>query len=248
MAFFLPVLGAILQFPSPSEVNTSPKSWRRLSLFDRASRLLLDPNSKGRQQSHGDKRQFPAGRPFSRLSLRRCRGDRRAGYRHGLEQSGHGVANPQGQHFRRGGDGDRHRHPSDGKSGLAGSGCHGCVDRQIRVPAGRRSIDGDNASNRRRAGGAAGDGRYAGARGNGRGSRTCHSEPGRVGPASDRSHVQAVPGLGGRGRCARASRASQAGAGFTPGTGHAGCPCTGRAGSPGSGPAREEAATGSVRA
>jgi hypothetical protein len=51
--------GVILRFPRPSEVNTSPKSWRRLSLLDLASRLLLDRNNKRRQQSMATKDSFP---------------------------------------------------------------------------------------------------------------------------------------------------------------------------------------------
>ena len=64
--------GAILRFRNPSEVKTSPKSWRRLSLLDLAGGVLMDGINKRRHRPNGDKRWFPAG-SFSDLSLRACR-------------------------------------------------------------------------------------------------------------------------------------------------------------------------------
>jgi len=38
------------RFPNPSEVKTSPKSWRQLSLLDLAGSVLVDESNKGRLQ------------------------------------------------------------------------------------------------------------------------------------------------------------------------------------------------------
>src|SRR5688572_4767458 len=124
----------ILRFPRPSEVKTSPKSWRQLSLLDLAGGVSIDALTKRRHQPHGDKRRFSAG-SFSYLSHQACGRNRAAGYRNGLGHSDHRVANPQDKYCGCNGDRDRHRYSIDRKSGGAGCERDGLVGRQVRASA-----------------------------------------------------------------------------------------------------------------
>ena len=155
----------ILRFPCPSEVKTSPKSWRQLSLLDLAGRVSMDALTKRRHQPHGDKRRFSAG-SFSYLSLQACGRNRAAGYRDGLGHSDHRVANPQDKYCGCNGDSDRHRHSIDRKSGGTGCEREGLVGRQTCTSAWRRSVDINHSVNRRHSGFADDDNGRAGAQRN----------------------------------------------------------------------------------
>jgi hypothetical protein len=54
MGFALPIL-LIVRFQNPIENKTSPKSWRRLSLLDRAVGVLMVPINERRHQPNGDR-------------------------------------------------------------------------------------------------------------------------------------------------------------------------------------------------
>ena len=108
------------------------------------------------------------------------------------------------------GDSDRHRYSIDRKSGCACCERDGFVGRQIGASAWSRSVDVNSSINRRHSGFAADNG-CADARRNCCGCRTCRSsrreEPGRDRPATHGRLVQAIPGLGGRGRYTGTGRA-----------------------------------------